>query len=112
VHGAYWCEIGPRRHLRWVLTQPEDRLLDALARLHAGERSAIVEGSRYVGAFRADGLLVPVWDLPSDTDADDLEEPAVAWAGLLDDALAETAPLTADERRARAGVVSRQLTLR
>jgi hypothetical protein len=112
VHGAYWCEIGPRRHLRWVLTQPEDRLLDALARLHAAERSAIVEGSRYVGAFRADGLLVPVWDLPSDTDADDIEEPAVAWAGLLDDALAETAPLTADERRARAGVVSRQLTLR
>jgi hypothetical protein len=112
VDGAYWCEIGPRRHLRWVLTQPEDRLLDALARLHAAERSAIVGGSRYVGAFRADGLLVPVWDLASGTDADDLEESAAAWAGLLGDALAETAPLTTDERRARAGVVSRQLTLR
>jgi Family of unknown function (DUF5926)/SEC-C motif len=112
VDAAYWCEIGPRRHLRWVLTQPEDRLLDALARLHAAERSAIVEGARYVGAFRADGLLVPVWDLAADTDAEDLEEPAVAWAGLLADALADTTPLTADERRARAGVVSRQLTLR
>jgi hypothetical protein len=112
VDGAYWCEIGPRRHLRWVLTQPEDRLLDALARLHAAERSAIVEGARYVGAFRADGLLVPVWDLAPETDADDLEEPVAAWARLLDDALAETTPLTADERRARAGVVSRQLTLR
>jgi hypothetical protein len=112
VAAAYWCEIGPRRHLRWVLTEPEDRLLDALARLHAAERSSIVHGSRYVGAFRADGLLVPVWDLAPDTDADDLEEPAAAWAGLLADALADTAPLTPDERRARAGVVSRQLTLR
>jgi hypothetical protein len=112
VDAAYWCEIGPRRHLRWVLTEPEDRLLDALARLHVAERSAIVQGSRYVGAFRADGLLVPVWDLAADTDADDLEEPAAAWAGLLADALAEAAPLTPDERRARAGVVSRQLTLR
>jgi hypothetical protein len=112
VDGAYWCEIGARRHLRWVLTQPEDRLLDALARLHAAQRSAWAEGSRYVGAFRADGLLVPVWDLAPDTEADDLEEPAAAFARLLADALADTSPLTADERRARAGVVSRQLTLR
>ena len=112
VEGAYWCEIGARRHLRWVLPHPEDRLLDALARLHAAERSALVEGSRYVGAFRADGLLVPVWDLAPGTDADELEEPAASFARRLEDALAETAPLTADERRARAGVVSRQLTLR
>ena len=112
VEGAYWCEIGPRRHLRWVLTHPEESVLDALARLHAAERSALVEGSRYVGAFRADGLLVPVWDLAPGTEADELEEPAAAFTGRLEDALARTAPLTADERRARAGVVSRQLTLR
>ncbi len=112
VDGAYWCEVGSRRHLRWVLPQPEDRLLDALARLHAAERSVLVEGSRYVGAFRADGLLVPVWDLPADTDADELEQPAAAFAERLEEALSEPAPLTADERRARAGVVSRQLTLR
>ena len=112
VDGAYWCEVGSRRHLRWVLPQPEDRLLDALARLHAAERSVLVEGSRYAGAFRADGLLVPVWDLPADTDADELEQPAAAFAERLEEALSEPAPLTADERRARAGVVSRQLTLR
>ncbi len=29
--------------------EPEDRLLDAIARLHAADRSAVVEGSRYVG---------------------------------------------------------------
>jgi hypothetical protein len=112
VDAAYWCEIGPRRHLRWVLTEPEEQVLDALARLHADDRSAVAEGARYVGAFRADGLLVPVWDLAPGTEAEHLEEPAVAWAALLADALAETAPLTTDERRARAGVVSRQLTLR
>jgi len=112
VAGAYWCEIGARRHLRWVLTDPEDTLLDALARLHAGEGSALVEGSRYVGAFRADGLLVPVWDLAPGTEAEELEKPAAAFEERLQQALAETTPLTADERRARAGVVSRQLTLR
>jgi hypothetical protein len=53
-----------------------------------------------------------VWDLAPGTDADELEAPAAAFAGKLEEALAETAPLTADERRARAGVVSRQLTLR
>jgi hypothetical protein len=112
VDAAYWCEIGARRHLRWVLPAAEDQLLDALARLHAGDRLGLVEGSRYVGAFRADGLLVPVWDLAPDTDADELEEPAAAFARLLQDTLADPAPLTVDERRARAGVVSRQLTLR
>ena len=40
--------------------------------------SAVVEGSRYVGAFRADGLLVPVWDLAPGTDAEDLEAPVAA----------------------------------
>jgi Family of unknown function (DUF5926)/SEC-C motif len=112
VDAAYWCEIGPRRHLRWVLPQPEEELLDALARLHAAEKCAIVDGSRYVGAFRADGLLVPVWDLAPRTGAADLEKPAAAWARLLAQALAERTPLTPVERRARAGVVGRQLTLR
>ncbi len=112
VESAYWCEVGARRHLRWVLPHPEDRLLDGIARLHAADRSSLGEGSRYVGAFRADGLLVPVWDLAPGTEAGDLEEPAVAFAARLGEAMAVTAPLTGDERRARAGVVSRQLTLR
>jgi hypothetical protein len=112
VESAYWCEVGARRHLRWVLPHPEDRLLDGIARLHAADRSSLGEGSRYVGAFRADGLLVPVWDLAPGTEAGDLEEPAVAFAARLVEAMAVTAPLTGEERRARAGVVSRQLTLR
>lgn len=112
VPAAYWCRIGDRRHLRWVLPEPEEALLDAIARLHARGESSLGEGSRYLGAFRAHGLLVPVWDLPATAEPGDVEAPAVAFDQRLHQALAETAPLTAQERRARAGVVSRQVTLR
>lgn len=112
VEAAYWCHIGSRSHLRWVLPHDEEPLLDAIARLHARDGSSLGEGTRYIGAFRAHGLLVPVWDLPADFVADDVEEPAAAFGARLAEALADDAPLTVDERRAKAGVVSRQLTLR
>lgn len=112
VDGAYWAQVGERFHLRWVLPHDEDALLDAIARLHAAGASALGDGTRYIGAFRAHGLLVPVWDLAPGTPADDVEQPAQAFAHRLDEALAVGQPLTYDERRARAGVVSRQLTLR
>ena len=35
---AYWCRIGERTHLRWVLPHDEDAATDALARLHAARR--------------------------------------------------------------------------
>jgi hypothetical protein len=112
VSAAYWCQIGDRTHLRWALPDDEDALLDALARLQAAGALTVGEGSKYVGAFRALGIVIPVWDLPSGTEAAAVEEPAVALRARLDEALAATTPLTADERRARAGVVSRNLTLR
>lgn len=112
VEAAYWCEIGARRHLRWVLPHPEDALLDGLARLHSAGALAITDGARYIGAFRADGLVAPVWDLPPDVEADELETPALTFAARLEEAMAGVSPLTAVERGARAGVVSRQLTLR
>jgi hypothetical protein len=112
VEGAYWAQVGDRVHLRWVLPHDEDALLDAIARLHAAGASGLGEGTRYIGAFRAHGLLVPVWDLAPGTSAQDVEEPARSFAQRLDEARAATSPLTYDERRARAGVVSRQLTLR
>jgi hypothetical protein len=111
VTSAYWCRMRQRSHLRWVLPEDEDVLLDALSRLGAGGLSR-GEGTRYVGSFRAHGLLVPVWDLPHEAEADTLEEPAAALRSRLDEALAETAPLTLEQRRARSGLLSRQLTLR
>lgn len=111
VDAAYWCRIGQRCHLRWVLPHPEELLLDAIARLHARGASSLGPGTRYVGAFRAHGLLVPVWDLPAELGADETEEPAAALGARLAEAMADDAPLGLEERRARAGVVSRQVTL-
>ena len=112
VEAAYWCRIGERAHLRWVLPYEETALLDALARLKGRGAESLGEGSRYVGSFRAHGLLVPVWDLAPGTTAEAVEEPAEAWLGRLAEALAETAPLDENARRARNGLLSRQITLR
>ncbi|MGY1593998.1 DUF5926 family protein [Geodermatophilus sp. SYSU D00708] len=110
---AYWVRPSAERaHLRWVRPEPEERLLDALARLRAAEQVTLGEGTRYAGAFRAHGLVVPVWDLPADTPAADWTDAATAFQARLEQALAATEPLTADERRARAGLLSRQITLR
>src|SRR5919112_4325414 len=102
VEAAYWCRIGDRTHLRWAMPHDEDALLDAIARLHAAGRSGLGDGSRYIGAFRALGLLVPVWDLPADCTAADVEQPAAAFAERLAEALERTEPLDYEERRARA----------
>jgi hypothetical protein len=112
VQAAYWCRIGSRTHLRWVLPDAEEPLLDALARLHAARELGLGSGSKYVGAFRALGLVVPVWDLAPETTAADVEEPALALRRRLDDALANPEPLDAAERSSRAGLLSRQVTLR
>jgi hypothetical protein len=109
---AYWCRIGAKAHLRWVVPQDEDVLLDALARLGAAGTLTLGEGTRYAGSFRAHGLLVPVWDLPVEPPAADWEEPAAAFGARLTEALGVTGSLSAAERRARDGLRGRQLTLR
>ncbi|WP_447038630.1 DUF5926 family protein [Streptomyces sp. DSM 118878] len=111
VDAAYWCETPEKNHLRWVMPHAEEKLLDALARLHAAGTSSLGEGTRLVGSFRAHGLTVPVWDLPSGVGADDVEKPAAEFAERLAAALASDAPLTPDERRARGGLTNRQVTL-
>lgn len=112
VEAAYWCRVNDRCHLRWVVPFSESSVLDGLARLHAAGRSGLVDEGRYVGSFRAHGLLVPVWDLPLDTEPEQLEDPVKEFGVLLEEAMAVDTPLTAEERRARAGVASRQVTLR
>lgn len=111
VEGAYWCETPEKNHLRWVMAHPEEKLLDALARLHADASSSLGEGTRLVGSFRAHGLTVPVWDLPSAMTAADCEKPAEEFAERLAGALKASEPLTAAERRARSGLTNRQVTL-
>ena len=112
VEAAYWTDVGTKEHLRWVMPEPEDPLLDALARLHVAGQDVIVEGARLVGMFRAHGLLAPVWDLPLGTGPEALEDPASTFAEHLAEALADDSDLTADQRAARSGLANRQVTIR
>jgi Family of unknown function (DUF5926)/SEC-C motif len=112
VEAAYWAGMPERSTLRWVLPESEETLLDALARLHVEGRLSLGEGTRFIGTFRAHGLLVPVWDLPAGSSADAVEDPAAAFRSRLDAALAVSGPLTTAERHARSGLLTRQLTLR
>lgn len=113
VSAAYWVDMGDKTFLRWVLPYPEEQLLNAFARLHAAGKDTL-DGvpSRFVGSFRADGLLVPVWELIEGTPATGCEPAATAYETLLTATLADTSPLTSEERRARAGLQNRQITLR
>lgn len=112
VEAAYWTRMGAKEHLRWVMPEPEDALLDALARLHVSGADVIVPEARLVGMFRAHGLLAPVWDLPVGTGPEPLEAAATTFKAALDEALAATADLTPEERSARSGLANRQVTIR
>jgi len=112
VPSAYWCDINGRTYVRWVLPHDEDAATDALARLLATDSSRLVDGSRLLGAFRASGLLVPVWEVPVDDDPGSFTDAVLTMQGRVDEALATQAALTPQERRARAGLLNRQVTLR
>jgi len=109
---AYWCKVPDRAHMRWVLADDEDAALDALARLSATDALLLGDGTRFAGMFRAHGRLVPVWDLPRELPADVWEAPLADFAKRYADTLADRSPLSATERRARQGLIGRQLTLR
>ena len=111
VESAYWCRMGGKEFLRWAQTVDDDALLDGLARLHAKRASAIGD-ARFIGAFRACGIVIPVWELPRGTEAADIEDAVAEYWPRFAEALGSTEPLTADERRARGGLVARQVTLR
>ena len=112
VEAAYWTSVGSKEHLRWVMPEPEDALLTALARLHVTGEDVIVPDARFVGMFRAHGLLAPVWDLPVGTGAEALEDPAARFAKDLEAALGDDNPLSTQERSARSGLANRQVTIR
>jgi hypothetical protein len=56
--------------------------------------------------------VAPVWDLPLGFGAVSCEEPAAQFGARLQQALTDDAPLSDAQRRARAGLTTRQVTLR
>ena len=98
LEAAYWCRPGAERaHLRWVRPEPEEQLLDALARLSAAEQILLGDGTRYAGAFRAHGLVVPVWDLPADTPSEVWAEEAADLDTRLEVSMVVYTPLDVDD---------------
>ncbi|WP_277063864.1 DUF5926 family protein [Schaalia cardiffensis] len=111
VEGMYWCEMN-RNFVRYLSDVEESPLFDALARVQAAGKANLGEGSRFIGAFRACGIAIPVFELAEGVRAEDI----VKDAGVLEKAIAAALkvkePLTPEERRARQGMVSRQVTIR
>ena len=109
---AYWCRYPEKAHVRWVLGDDENVALAALARLSRAGELTLGPQTRFAGMFRAHGLLVPVWDLPTEPEAADWEEPLAALATRYAVAREAGVELTAEERRAREGLLARQVALR
>jgi hypothetical protein len=78
VDAAYWCRLRQRSHLRWALPYDEDPLLDAHGQAGGGPRAHDRRRHQVRRGVRAHGLLVPVWDLPVEATAADVEAPAAA----------------------------------
>lgn len=68
--------------------------------------------TRLLGAFRACGLLIPVVELDPEVEPAEYEPPLASWRERYASALTNEDNLTADERRAKSGLLSRQVTLR
>ncbi len=111
VERMYWCEMN-RNFVRVLTDVEESALFTGLARLQASGRARMGEGSRFVGAFRACGIAIPVFELAEGASAQDIAEDAKVLSEALAEALEVTEPLTHDERRARQGLISRQVTIR
>jgi hypothetical protein len=109
---AYWCAFTEKAHVRWVLGDDEELALAALSRLSRAGELTLGDGTRFAGMFRAHGLLVPVWDLPVKTPAEAWEEPVAAFAQRYAVAREAGTELDGEERRARAGLIGRQVALR
>lgn len=112
VESGFWCRMGDRAYVRWLLPHDEDAATTALARLKAAGEHTLGGESTLLGAFRGAGLLVPVFEVDPAVEASEWNAPLGELAKRLEAALGEDAPLTPDERRAREGFSSRQVTIR
>lgn len=109
--GMYWCSMN-NNFVRYVTTVDEDDLFTALARLQAAGTATLGPDSQFVGAFRACGIAIPVFQVDRALTPDELSVSAQELLAALEEALQVDTALSEDEKRARAGLISRQVTIR
>ncbi len=73
--------------------------------LHLGE------GTKFAGAFRTHGVVVPVWDLDPSVSPESYGNALVALNGEIEAEYANDAQLTAEERKQLDNIKSRQVTM-
>ncbi|GAA1929351.1 DUF5926 family protein [Brevibacterium antiquum] len=111
VKSAYWTEMSGRTYVRWARPEGEDALVDALARLQVEGLNDLGGPGTFLGYFRAHGIVVPVWELKFGTQVDDIEEPIAEFGKRIENAMNTSEPLSTEARRARSGIIARQLTI-
>ena len=112
--GAIWWVNpgGGKAHIRWVRTEDnEAQMLSALARIAARGELNLGEGTKFAGAFRTHGLVVPVFDLDPSVEASSYEEALTALNTKIEAEYANDAALSADERKQLDNIKSRQVTI-
>lgn len=103
---------GGKAHIRWV--RPEDneaQMLTALARIAAAGELHLGEGTRFAGAFRTHGVVVPVWDLDPSVDAASYADALATLNAKIEAEYTNDAQLSADERKQLDNIKSRQVTI-
>ena len=112
--GAIWWVNpgGGKAHIRWVRTEDDEaRMLSALARIAARGELNLGEGTKFAGAFRTHGLVVPVFDLDPSVDAGSYEDALAALNTQIEAEYGNDAALNADERKQLDNIKSRQVTI-
>lgn len=110
---VWWVNPGGgKAHIRWV--RPEDneaQMLTALARIAAAGELHLGEGTRFAGAFRTHGVVVPVWDLDPSVDAASYADALTTLNAKIEAEYTNDAQLSADERKQLDNIKSRQVTI-
>ncbi len=109
---AFFLPTVDRPQVRMVLADDEAAATDAFARLLAAGAESLGEGSKWLGNFRTCGLLAPVWDIPQGWTVTQADAAMSAFLQRYAEAVTSTDALTPEQRRSRAVVTGKFVTLR
>lgn len=114
VPGAVWWVNpgGGKAHIRWIRTEDsEAQMLAALARIAAKGELVLGEGTKFAGAFRTHGVVVPVWDLDPEVAPESYAAALESLNTKIEAEYANDAQLNAAERKQLDNIKSRQVTI-